>query len=110
MEIFAEITLKSMTYEADDLGQMIPTPTDVAVMATKTSVSAAEFFRAGADGLKPEYVFKVWAHEYNNEDLIGYDGKLYSVYRRYHNDEGKVELYCERKVGNHVTESSTDGI
>lgn len=99
MERFADITLVGETYAADSIGQMVPTPSKTTVQATITSISAAEFFRAGAEGLKPELVFYVWDFEYNGEQIVEFGGNTYSVYRTHLNDDGKMELYTERKAG-----------
>lgn len=100
MERFADIKLISQEYTKDSIGQLVPVKTEHLVMASVRSVSAAEFFRGGAEGLKPDLVFLVWEVDYSDETVVEYDEKEYSVYRKYMNDDGKVELYTERKVGN----------
>lgn len=99
MERFCDLTLVSKSYTKDSLGQLVATETTTDVMGTVRSVSAAEFFRGGEEGLKPECVFLVWAYDYGDQEEVVYNGTTYAVYRKYFNDDGKVELYTEKKVG-----------
>ena len=63
------------------------------------SVTRAEFFQGGRDGLNPELVFTVWNGDYDDETVLEYSGKRYAIYRTYHSDGDYVELYAERKGG-----------
>jgi SPP1 family predicted phage head-tail adaptor len=63
------------------------------------SVSRAEFFSAGQIGLKPEYRFTMFFGDYNDEELLEYNGQVYAVYRTYHARKDEVELYVTRKEG-----------
>lgn len=72
------------------------------VFAQADSVSRAEFFAAGENGLKPEYRFTMLDAEYNGETTVKYNGGVYSVYRTYHARTDIIELYVQRKTG--VTE------
>ena len=63
------------------------------------SVSRAEFFSAGQIGLKPEYRFTVFFGDYDDEELVEYNGQVYSVYRTYHARKDELELYVTRKEG-----------
>lgn len=70
------------------------------------SVSRNEFFLAGQNGLKPEYVFTVFFGDYDGEDTVEYNGVLYSVYRTYHARTDELELYVQKKVGKHGTQDT----
>lgn len=63
------------------------------------SVTRAEFFEGGRSGLNPEFVFTIWAGDYNDETILEYNGKRYGIYRTYHGDGDYIELYAERKGG-----------
>lgn len=63
------------------------------------SITRAEFFGAGRNGLNPQYVFTVFAEDYEGEDLVRYDGESYSIYRTYRTDSDYMELYAEKKGG-----------
>lgn len=95
------ITLRAVTITADAYGVPTETVTTSEVYARVESVSAAEFFDAGQNGLKPEFRFLVSAWDYNDEMELSYQGRLYSVYRTYRRNLDLVELYAERKVGVH---------
>lgn len=69
------------------------------IFAEVLSTGAAEFFRAGKMGLKPEYKISVYAPEYEGEQLIEYDGKVYEIYRTYQNSADKIELYVKKRLG-----------
>lgn len=63
------------------------------------SVTRAEFFDGGRNGLNPEYVFTLWNGDYNGEKILIFKDKRYGIYRTYHSDGDYVELYAERKGG-----------
>jgi SPP1 family predicted phage head-tail adaptor len=69
------------------------------VFATVASVSQKEFFTAQQSGLKPEYKLIVWAHEYEEQPEVEYNGRKYAVYRTFLREDGKTELYVMRKAG-----------
>lgn len=64
-----------------------------------TSVTASEFFEGGRNGLNPEYRFTVFFADYHGEEILEYNGKLYSVYRTFIARKDYIELYTERKGG-----------
>lgn len=100
MERFATVSLVNKTVVFDEIGRPTEQPTTREVMATINSISAAEYARAGEIGLKAELMFSLWQYEYEGEEEVVYNNKHYSVYRTYINNNGKVELYCQRKVSN----------
>ena len=61
------ITLRSVSVEVDDYGVPQETTSEKTIFARVESVSAAEFFNAGQNGLKPDYRFLVNAWEYSDE-------------------------------------------
>ena len=95
----AKIALLKTTYTQDDLGEWTETSEEVNVFAYVSSVTISEFYQAGLQGMKPEYRFLIWLTEYDNEELLKYDGKVYSVYRTYLRDDGRIELYVTLKKG-----------
>lgn len=64
-----------------------------------TSVTASEFFEGGRNGLNPEYRFTLFFADYHGEEILEYNGKLYSVYRTFIARKDYIELYTERKGG-----------
>lgn len=99
MDKFGTIKLLKTEYTQGAYGQNTSTTTERSLMCNIASISAAEFFRAGNEGLRPEKVFYIWANEYNNEDALIFEGIKYSVYRTYENKNGRIELYTHIKAG-----------
>ncbi len=107
------IELIATTFTYNELGHPIEAETATEVFAEKRAVPQAEFFSAGASGLKPSAVFVVQAIDYSGEDKVRHDGEDYRVYRTYDTGLGgkqgryrtvysgseMVELYCEKRTG-----------
>ena len=94
-----KIKLLTIEYTQDDLGEWTETRTETEVFARVESITMSEFYQAGMQGFKPEYKMTVWMNEYSNEALIEYDGLIYTVYRTYHRDDGRIELYVTQRKG-----------
>lgn len=99
MNLAEKIALISIEYSQDDLGEWTETQTKAEVFALVNSVTMSEFYQAGLQGFKPDYRFSVWLTEYNDQELVEYKGKVYSVYRTYRRDDGRIELYVNEKKG-----------
>ena len=122
------ITLITKTRQTDAYGRQTATETKRDVFAQIDSVSRAEFFEAGQNGLNPEYRFTVFSGEWDGEREAEYNGVRYSIYRTYrpsayvrHDNvktyEGsisrntnaanndRIELYASRKAGINVADS-----
>ena len=95
----AKIALLKKEYEQDSVGEWIETYTRNYVFAYVESVTMNEFFQAGQQGFKPEFRFLTWATEYDDEEELEYNDKIYSIYRTYSRDDGRVELYVTLKKG-----------
>lgn len=104
------IDLITVTTEKDDLNQIVEkTRTTASVFAEIGSVSQTEFFSGGRMGLNPSLKAVIYDFEYNDEPIVKYNGKLYSVYRVYYvNGTDKVELYLEEKGGTKDEPSPND--
>lgn len=64
------------------------------------SVTRAEFFDGGRNGLNPEFKFTVFSGDYNGEQACGYRDQDYGIYRTYHvPGTDYMEIYVERKGG-----------
>ena len=99
MNLAEKIALISTEYTQDDLGEWTETQTKTEVFAMVNSVTMSEFYQAGLQGFKPDYRFSVWVTEYDDQELVEYKGKVYSVYRTYRRDDGRIELYVNEKKG-----------
>lgn len=92
------LTLIGVTYAADSIGQLIPQETRRDVFCNLSSVSASEWFEAGAlaERRTPAIMF---VHDYAGEELAELDGVRYGIYRTYLGRNETIELYLERKAG-----------
>lgn len=93
------IKLIGTTKEQDDLGVWRETTTERAVFCNVQSVTRAEFFDAGRNGLNPQFVFTMFCADYCNEPMVEYNGEVYAVYRTYLRRDDTLEVYVERKGG-----------
>ena len=100
------IKLISETRTQDAYGRWIPTRTERQVMCQVDSVTRAEFFEAGRNGLNPEFRFTMFYGDYSGESVIEYRGNTYSVYRTYLRRTDTIELYVERKGGTNGIQSN----
>lgn len=99
------ITLLSTTKEQNEYGVWVETPSSRDVFCQVDSVTRAEFFDGGRNGLNPEFRMTMFFGDYNGEQMLIYNGKSYSVYRTYQGRNDTIELYVERKGG---TNGKTD--
>lgn len=103
------ITLYADQISYDDYGVARTTRTGREVFCKVDSVTRSEFFEAGKSGLNPEYRMTMFFGDYNGETLVGYNGRMYSVYRTYMAKTDIIELYVERRVGTDITITTGGG-
>lgn len=99
MDRSTPIMLLSTTKAQDAYGVWVESPTSRMVFCQVDSVTRAEFFDGGRNGLSPEYRMTMFFGDYNGEKLLSYNGQTYSVYRTYQGKNDTIELYVERKGG-----------
>ena len=58
------------------------------------SVTQAEYFSAGQQGIDAKCKFTVYSSEYGGQTEILYGGRYYNVYRTYRVREDLMELYA----------------
>lgn len=95
----AKIALVKTEYAQDSIGEWTETASKKNVFAYVSSVTMTEFYQAGLQGMKPEFRFLIWLSEYDGEETLEYDGKIYTIYRTYIRDDGRVELYVTLRKG-----------
>ena len=83
----------------DNYGVWITVQTKRVVFCQVDSVTRAEFFEGGRNGLNPEYKFTMFFGDYHGEQTLIYEGRVYAVYRTFHGRNDTIELYAERKGG-----------
>ena len=93
------IALVNESQTQDENGVWRTTRTERTVFAQIESVTRAEFFEGGRNGLNPQYRFTMFCGDYNGETVVIYKGLPYSVYRTYLARTDTIELYVERKGG-----------
>ena len=100
MDRSTPIYLVRETKTQNEIGEWVP-PTETLrkVYANVSSVSASEYFSASQIGLNPEIRFTMFAHDYDGELIIEYNGIRFSVYRIYRATTDKMELYAQREAG-----------
>lgn len=100
-----KISLVTIEYVQNDLGDWIEDRTETDVLARVESVSMSEFYQAGLQGFKPEFRFTIWMTEYSGQSLLTYKGKTYSIYRTFRREDGRIELYVNEKKGDEGDDS-----
>lgn len=93
------ISLVSVTRTQDAYGVWRESPKEREVFCKVDSVTRAEYFEGGRNGLKPEYRITMFFGDYDGEQTILFNDKAYGVYRTYHASTDVIELYVERKGG-----------
>lgn len=93
------ITLVKTDETPDEYGVYRSTTTERVVFCRVESVTRAEFFDAGRNGLSPEFKITMFAGDYDGEDTVIYRARAYGIYRTYRGKNDVLELYVERKGG-----------
>ena len=104
------VNLYADTITYDDYGVAKKTRTAKQVYCKVDSVTRSEFFEAGRSGLNPEYRITMFFGDYSGETVVGYKGKMYSVYRTYLAKTDIIELYVERQGGTNIAEPVVDDL
>ena len=102
------ITLLAATKTQNAYGVWVESLTEREVFCQVDSVTRAEFFEGGRNGLNPEFRMTMFAGDYQGERLLIYNGNTYSVYRTYQGKNDTLELYVERKGGSNGKTNKTD--
>lgn len=93
------ISLISEKHSQDSIGQFISEEVKRDVYCDVRSISRAEWFDAGRNGLQPTYVFTMFAPDYNGEKIVEFECQRYGIYRTYRARNEQIELYVESKGG-----------
>lgn len=94
-----KITLLTSKYTQDAIGQWVKTGEETDVFGLVSSVTMSEFYQAGMQGFKPDFRITIWMTEYHDEEELVYNDKVYSIYRTYIRDDGRIELYVTERKG-----------
>lgn len=93
------IKLISFATTKDEYGIQQSIPTSREVFCEVSSVGSQEWSNGRRLGLNAQYQFKVFFADYQNEEVVEYHGKCYSIYRTFIKGD-HIELYVEMKKGN----------
>lgn len=93
------IGLVSKDYSQNDIGKYTSVNTIKRVYCNVSSVSRAEWYEAGQQGLKPEYRITMFAYDYDGQEEVVFNGVHYSVYRTFLAANDEIELYVEAQGG-----------
>ena len=99
MDRSTPIKLLATQKSQNDYGVWEETQTRRDVFCQVESVTRAEFFEGGRNGLNPEFRMSMFSGDYNGERLLMYNGNTYSIYRTFIAKNDIIELYVERKGG-----------
>lgn len=97
------IYLISKSYSEDTYGVLQPTTEKRLCYANVQSVSAAEFFEGGRNGLNPELRITMFGPDYEGEEILEYNGQQYAIYRTYQARVDTIELYVQKRKGAEAT-------
>lgn len=107
MDRSVDFYLLTPTHSQDNIGQWVETVEKRQVFGQVSSVTASEFFAGGQNGLKPDLRVTMFGPDYQDEENLELEGKIYSIYRTYRGKNDTLELYIEKRSGDHEQSSNT---
>ena len=93
------IWLLKKDYQKDSIGNFQEILTKRKVYCDVRSITRAEWYDAGRQGFKPDFMVTMFAPDYRGEDELELDGKKYEIYRTYIAQNESIELYCQEIGG-----------
>ena len=90
-----EITLIAYDETQDEIGNWIKAPVETPAFCSVSSITRAEFFDAGRNGMKPDCVATMRLYDYDGQTEARLNGKHLHVYRTYANKPDMIELHLE---------------
>ena len=88
----------------DSFLQPITTETRMPVLATDVPISRSEYYQAGENGIRPEFMFVINPIEYSGEEEVEVTFKngltrRFGIYRTYERNPDELEVYCKQATG-----------
>lgn len=74
-----EIFLIKNTYKDNEIGDSVKTPVKRDVLASILDYRNKDFYQAAVNGHKPSITFGINKYEYEEEQELEYDGRLYRI-------------------------------
>lgn len=93
------IYLVSYNQTQNALGVWVKNTTKKKVFCGITSVSQAEWYEGSRNGLNPQLRITVFRYDYDGQEAVEYNGKLYAIYRTYVGRNETIDLYVEERKG-----------
>ena len=93
------ISLITTIYTKNSIGEEVAEEIERQVFCDVRNVTMSEWFDGGRNGLRPDYMFKVFAGDYYGEHVVRYHGVTYEIYRTYERRDDFIELYVQKKSG-----------
>lgn len=95
------LVLIGLTYAKNDLLEQVPVgESRTEVFGEARSVTRAEWYEGGREGMKPSVVFVVPSMDYAGQQEAEFCGRRYRIYRTYRpREREEIELYLEEKSG-----------
>lgn len=91
------IKLISQTYQVNEIGDSIPVEISRTVFAEVKSIGLKRKIEAEQMGLKLSFKFVLSnVAEYNDEEVLEYNGKRYNIVNAYCTDDESIELTAAR--------------
>lgn len=97
-----ELTLIKLTHGDNEIGDAISAEERTIVLCEVMSVTRSEHYAAAQNGLRPEITFIVNVYDYDDQQRVEYEGKLYKVIRHFQPKKSKalsdfetIELVCQ---------------
>ena len=84
--------LISLVITQDSIGNSIKTETSTTIFVDEYSIGAKEFYSAAQSGFRPDILLKTFVGNYNNQTLVDYKGKRYTIYRTFIKGD-VIEMY-----------------
>lgn len=96
-----EVTLVTVDHKDayDYEGNPIKSEILLPLMCDVSSVTRNEYYTAGTDRMKPEYVVTIHPFEYENQSEVILDGRRMDILRTYRTSDGLLELTVGEKIG-----------
>lgn len=85
--------------QQDEIGNIITTETSRMVYAKKNKVGSKEFYNAMAVGITPTAELQIRLSNYNDEKVVEYNNKRYSIIRVVPVDRTDIVLVLGEKNG-----------
>lgn len=93
-DVVITLIRRAVSDNSDDYGRAVTEETRRDIFAVECGVKRNEFYQAQAIGMTPTVTFQCFGFDYDDEKIIGYNGREYSVIRTYPLPGERLEIVC----------------